>query len=306
MYVRARFAPRTRSRRRMPPSPPHAILTELRSPGAVLFSLLLFFQFGNEWAVAGWLPLFLSQRLGISPATSLLMLALYWFALLIGRVVAQWIMPRVKHGRILLVRACWRAMFGCVILLATDNRFGAMIGVLLLGRRFRADLSAGGREDRPPVSVLSSGILQRPFFLRDRRRNAGAVHAGLFRVAVGHPGGDGIAAGGLGGGVSAADADLAGGQAQRVVGEMTFIWGRRPDRPPFRFTRATQRQATRSPAPLHSAQKRRIGPVPVALRMLVDVHRIHVPLNHRLRPSAAQVNREANQRERDKCHPGES
>ena len=74
----------------------------MRSPGAVLFSLLLFFQFGNEWAVAGWLPLFLIQRLGISPATSLLMLALYWLALLVGRVVAQWILPRVRHARLLV------------------------------------------------------------------------------------------------------------------------------------------------------------------------------------------------------------
>src|SRR5205814_1374709 len=46
---------------------PRAIAAEWRSPGAVLLSLLLFFQLGNEWAIAGWLPLFLSQRLGISP-----------------------------------------------------------------------------------------------------------------------------------------------------------------------------------------------------------------------------------------------
>ena len=103
MYVRTRFPPQP-----VPHQPsPRAILSELRSPGAVLFSLLLFFQFGNEWAIAGWLPLFLSQRLGISPATSLGMLALYWLALLVGRVVAQWVLPRVRHAR-LLCGACWR------------------------------------------------------------------------------------------------------------------------------------------------------------------------------------------------------
>ena len=73
-FVRSRFAAEP-----VPHQPsPREFLSELRSPGAVLFSLLLFFQFGNEWAIAGWLPLFLSQRLGISPATSLGMLALYW------------------------------------------------------------------------------------------------------------------------------------------------------------------------------------------------------------------------------------
>src|SRR5580692_315490 len=33
------------------------------------------------------------------------------------------------------------------------------------GERFRADLSAGGREDRPSVSELSPGILQRHFLI---------------------------------------------------------------------------------------------------------------------------------------------
>ena len=103
--------------------------------GAVLFSLLLFFQFGNEWAIAGWLPLFLSQRLGISPATSVGMLAMYWLALLVGRVAAQWILPRVSHGRLLLWSVL-AAMFGCLLLLATDNRFGAICGILLLGGAF--------------------------------------------------------------------------------------------------------------------------------------------------------------------------
>ncbi len=130
-YVRSRFAPQP-----VPHQPsPHAIFSELRSPGAVLFSLLLFFQFGNEWAIAGWLPLFLSQRLGISPATSVGMLAMYWLALLVGRVGAQWVLPRVRHGRLLLWSVL-AAMFGCIMLLATDNRFGAMSGILLIGGAF--------------------------------------------------------------------------------------------------------------------------------------------------------------------------
>jgi len=129
--VRSRFASHP-----VPHQPsPRAILGELRSPGAVLFSLLLFFQFGNEWALAGWLPLFLSQRLGISPATSLQMLALYWFALLIGRVAAQWILPRISHAK-LLVMSVLASMFGCIVLILTDNRFGAVTGILLVGGAF--------------------------------------------------------------------------------------------------------------------------------------------------------------------------
>ena len=130
-YVRSRFAAQPVPQQ----PPPKALLAEIRSPGAVLFSLLLFFQFGNEWAVAGWLALFLSQRLGISPATSLLMLALYWFSLLVGRVAAQWLLPRMSHGRVLGL-SVFASIFGCLFLLTTDNRFGAISGVLLLGASF--------------------------------------------------------------------------------------------------------------------------------------------------------------------------
>jgi FHS family glucose/mannose:H+ symporter-like MFS transporter len=110
-------------------------LQDFRSPAAVLFALLLFFQFGNEWSIAGWLPLFLIRRLGISSETSLFMLALYWMALLVGRLAAVAVLPRVRHGRLLLYSAA-ASLFGCVILLSTTNTFGAGTGVLMVGGGF--------------------------------------------------------------------------------------------------------------------------------------------------------------------------
>jgi fucose permease len=107
-------------------------LEDFRTPAAVLFAALLFLQFGNEGALAGWLALFLTQRLGASPATSLLLLALYWAALLVGRTVAQWALGRVQHAR-LLAGAVVAQVFGCTALYFTDNLFGATIGVLLAG-----------------------------------------------------------------------------------------------------------------------------------------------------------------------------
>lgn len=111
------------------------VLGDFKSPAAILFALLLFFQFGNEGALAGWLALFLTQRLGASPATSLFLLALYFAALLIGRIVAQWLLPRVRHGR-LLTGAVGLPMFACIVLLQTNNLFGATVGVLLAGGGF--------------------------------------------------------------------------------------------------------------------------------------------------------------------------
>ncbi|MEP7353472.1 MAG: MFS transporter [Acidobacteriota bacterium] len=117
------------------PQPLKSMPADLRNPGAVLLSLLLFFQLGSEWSLAGWLALFLSQRLGISPANSLWILALYWFALTVGRAASQWILPRVRHSRLLLTNVV-AAMFGCLILSLTNNEFGAITGVLLLGASF--------------------------------------------------------------------------------------------------------------------------------------------------------------------------
>src|SRR5207253_8836807 len=73
-------------------------LEDFRSPGAVLFALLLFFQFGNEWSIAGWLPLFLIRWLGLSAPAALIILALYWLFLMTGRLVAVAVLPRMRHG----------------------------------------------------------------------------------------------------------------------------------------------------------------------------------------------------------------
>jgi fucose permease len=111
------------------------VLKDFRSVGAVLFALILFFQFGNEMSIAGWLPIFLVRRLGISPTASLGLLAVYWTALLAGRVAAVAILPRVRHSR-LLGGSVLAALFGCLVLARTNNQFGAGTAVVLLGAGF--------------------------------------------------------------------------------------------------------------------------------------------------------------------------
>ncbi len=112
-----------------------AALEDFRSPSAVLFALLLFVQSGNEWSLAGWLAIFLIHRLGANPASALLLLALYWFSILAGRVAAQALLPRVSHARMLLPSVL-AAMFGCLVLSLTNNWFGAILGVLFVGGGF--------------------------------------------------------------------------------------------------------------------------------------------------------------------------
>ena len=131
LYAKSRF-PQTH----LPPALGLSqVWRDFQNPGAVLFSLLLFFQFGNEWSIAGWLPLFMIRRLGISPEASLLMLALFWAALLVGRILSQSVMKRV-NTRILLVASILSALLGTVVLAFTNNRFGAVMGVLFVGAGF--------------------------------------------------------------------------------------------------------------------------------------------------------------------------
>ncbi|MEX2261239.1 MAG: hypothetical protein WD696_04775 [Bryobacteraceae bacterium] len=108
---------------------------DFQKAGPLLLALLLFFQLGNEMSLAGWLPVFLVRRLGVSPETSLVLLALFWVALLGGRAVAITLLHRVSHGKLLIASAL-AAQFGCLLLLLTANAFGAAVSIALIGCGF--------------------------------------------------------------------------------------------------------------------------------------------------------------------------
>jgi fucose permease len=110
---------------------------DLRTLMAILFALLLFFQFASEWSIAGWLPVFLIDRLGLSPETAVLLLALYWFALTAGRVVTARLLSVIRHSR-LLGASAFCALFGCIALLAAGTTMGVVVAILLIGAGFSA------------------------------------------------------------------------------------------------------------------------------------------------------------------------
>lgn len=158
------------------PEPPfREAMREFSKPAALLFASLLLFQSGSEWTVAGWLPLFLTHRLGFSPEGALWMLTLYWLALLLGRVGNIYLLAHVRHGRMLFVSA-GSALFGCLLLVGTDNSFGTVVAILLLGGGFAAiyPLVAEKMGTRFPdyhpgvfnsiFSLASAGGLLFPFF----------------------------------------------------------------------------------------------------------------------------------------------
>jgi fucose permease len=65
------------------------------------------------------------------------LLAVYWAALMVGRMIAARLLRVVRHGKLLGVSA-FCALFWCAALLAAGSRFGIVIGILLTGAGFSA------------------------------------------------------------------------------------------------------------------------------------------------------------------------
>jgi fucose permease len=107
-------------------------LKDLRSVATVLFALLVFFQFGIEWALGGWLPLYLIRIMGINPVTAVWALASYFLALMIGRIIAQFLLPIVNHKKLLLL-SVGAAMVGYLLLSLTASTTLAFIAVFIVG-----------------------------------------------------------------------------------------------------------------------------------------------------------------------------
>jgi fucose permease len=111
------------------------VLRDLRSVLAVLFALLLFFQFASEWSIAGWLPVFLVDRLGLSPETAVTLLGVYWVSLTLGRVTAGQLLSRIGHG-IMLWASASCALFGCIGIMYAAGTGGVVVGILFMGAGF--------------------------------------------------------------------------------------------------------------------------------------------------------------------------
>jgi fucose permease len=150
-------------------------LRDLRSIATVLFSLLLFFQFGNEWALAGWLPLFLIHRLGSNPVLAIAVLAIYFLTLMLGRLAAQKLLPFLSHRRLLLGSVA-AAMFGFLLLSIADSLMVAAIGVVIIGAGYAPiyPLIAERLDDRfsfhpgfynGAISIAITGAMSAPWLL---------------------------------------------------------------------------------------------------------------------------------------------
>ncbi len=107
------------------------VLRFARQPLVVVFALLLFCESGNEFLLGGYATTFLTRNIGASVATASYLLAAYWGALMIGRVILSRVLLRVNGGGLILASALGVAASVALLILAPGLTVAAMAIVLL-------------------------------------------------------------------------------------------------------------------------------------------------------------------------------
>ncbi|HEV2495000.1 MAG TPA: MFS transporter [Terriglobia bacterium] len=89
----------------------------VRAPGMLLFGSLLFCESGNESSIGGWVSTYLG-RMGSKPRTATWILAGYWMALMLGRIVASRLLRRIEKSRLVLISGLGSTAAAALLLMA--------------------------------------------------------------------------------------------------------------------------------------------------------------------------------------------
>jgi MFS transporter, FHS family, glucose/mannose:H+ symporter len=110
----------------------------IRQPLLLLLGLMLFLQSGMEITLGGWTATYFNEVLGLEGSQALLYLSLFWFGMMLARLVLGTVLRDVAPTRILIV-FIGLAFAGVLLLLLSGTRGPAAAGVFLAG----AGLAAG-------------------------------------------------------------------------------------------------------------------------------------------------------------------
>jgi len=102
-----------------------------------LCAFILFFQSGNEFTLGGWISTYLHEVFGAPAMAASLVLAGYWAAVMVGRLAASRIVPRLKNETVVIASAGLSLLAG-VLLIAAPGRGWASAGAVLIGLGFAA------------------------------------------------------------------------------------------------------------------------------------------------------------------------
>lgn len=107
------------------------VLRVARFPGIFVLGILLFCESGNEASIGGWTSTYVAET-GLGARAATLILAGYWAALMVGRLLVAR-MLKVVGKRQLVLGSGVGAFAGASILLASRLEWMLVAGVLLIG-----------------------------------------------------------------------------------------------------------------------------------------------------------------------------
>lgn len=107
------------------------VLRVARFPGVLVLGFLLFCESGNEASIGGWTSTYVAET-GLGAKAATFILAGYWAALMVGRLLVARIL-KVIGKRQLLLASGFGAFAGAAILLTSRLEGMLVTGVLLIG-----------------------------------------------------------------------------------------------------------------------------------------------------------------------------
>lgn len=107
------------------------VLSVARFPGVLVLGFLLFCESGNEASIGGWTSTYVADT-GLGARTATLILAGYWAALMVGRLLAARMLQFVGKRQLVLASGLG-ALVGAAILLMSRLEGVLVAGVLLIG-----------------------------------------------------------------------------------------------------------------------------------------------------------------------------
>lgn len=107
-----------------------------RTPGVLLFAFILFCESGNESSIGGWTSTYVNS-LGASPRVATSVLAAYWAALMIGRIIASKIVRFVTAEQLIVLSAAGSAV-GSAMLFLSRSAGVVAVGAVIIGLSFAA------------------------------------------------------------------------------------------------------------------------------------------------------------------------
>jgi fucose permease len=107
------------------------VLEVAKYNGVLLLAFILFLESGNEACIAGWTSTYVDVT-GYSPRVATLVLAAYWAALMLGRVLAARVLRGIGKSQLVL-GAAFLSLGGCAVLLSARSLILLFAGTALIG-----------------------------------------------------------------------------------------------------------------------------------------------------------------------------